>query len=191
MALPSIRVVKQFSYRGVMTNYSNRYHFTGGTPADSAHWTTLSDAIVTAEKAMHCPQSVGGSKIVQTYGYVAGSEVPVFSKTYTTDGTCSSATYYPVPGDVAGLIRWSTAYRSTKNHPIYCFNYYHAVGSQGGATTADQVNTNQKTAMTTYAASWVTGFSDGSITAIRASPSGHPATGSLVEPLLTHRDIPR
>lgn len=86
---PSIRVVKQFLYRGVLRSWSNRYHFSGGVPANSTQWTTLSDAITAAEKAVHIPQGSGGSKIVETFGYEAGSEIPVFSKTYTLDGTMS------------------------------------------------------------------------------------------------------
>jgi hypothetical protein len=96
-----------------------------------------------------------------------------------------------VPGDTAALIRYSTADRSSKNHPIYLFNYYHGVYAASGGITADTPYAAQKTLMATYASSWVTGFSDGSITVTRSGPDGHAATGSLVEALLTHRDLPR
>jgi len=48
----SLKVTKSFAFRGGVREWSNRYHFDGTTPADSGHWTTLSDAVVTAEKAM-------------------------------------------------------------------------------------------------------------------------------------------
>lgn len=187
---PSLRVVKQFNYRGTVREFSNRYHFAGGTPADSAHWTTFSDAVVTAERAIFAALTSGGAKIVATVGYAGGSEVPVFNKTYTSDGTMAAGTGLVVPGDTAALVRYSTADRSSKNHPIYLFNYYHAAYAAPGGITADTLYTTQRTAMGVYAASWITGFSDGALTLTRCGPNGHNATGSLVETLLTHRDLP-
>lgn len=185
-ATPSIKVTKQFTYRGVARKWSNRYHFNGGTPADSAHWTTLSDAIVTAEKAIH----ISNVTIVQTTGYAAGSEVPVFTKTYSTAGTLSGGTGITTPGDVAALIRYSTAARSSKNHPVYLFNYYHGV--ERDSTDADTLYSAQRTAMGTYAGTWIgAGFSDGATSYNRAGPNGATVTGQLVETLLTHRDLPR
>ena len=52
-ATPSVRVVKLFQFRGADQHFSNRYHFNGGTPADGAHWKTLMDAIVAAEKLIY------------------------------------------------------------------------------------------------------------------------------------------
>lgn len=174
-----------------MHNYSNRYHFHGGTPADSAHWTTLSNAVVLAEKAIHMPIASGGCKIIEAVGYAGGSEVPVFTLAYTTDGTGAFASYIPVPGDCAALIRYSTADRSSKNHPIYCFNYVHGVSGGTSATNVDAFNTAQKTAFGIYAADWIAGFSDGTNTYVRSRPNGNICTGSFVATELTHRDLPR
>lgn len=185
-ATPSIKVTKSFTYRGVTRRFSNRYHFNGGTPPDSAHWTTLSDAVVNAEKA--CYNSV--VQIVQTTGYAAGSEVPVFTKTYSTAGTGVFASGVPAPGDSAAIIRYSTAVRSSKNHPVFLFNYYHAatLASTGGDTVHATLVTN----LAAYAALWdTTGFSDGSSTYKRAGPNGASAVGHTVPTLITHRDLPR
>ncbi len=170
--------------------FSNRYHFSGGTPADSGHWTTFADAVTAAEKQIHYAEAAGGAKIVEAVGYAGGSEVPVFTKTYSLDGTGSFTGFASAVGDAAALIRYSTSDRSSKNHPIYCFNYYHGVGTSGVFATKDTLLALQATAMGTYASDWIAGFSDGTNTLKRSRPNGNTCTGSFVEPLLTHRDLP-
>jgi len=183
----SIKIVKSSAFKGGTRTWSNRYHFNGTTPPDNTHWTTLSDAIVTAEKAQY-PNTV---TITQAVGYAAGSDVPVFTKTYSTVGTLTpggSDTY--ASGEVAALVRYSTAARTSKNHPIYCFSYYHHALVGAASTTADTLASGQKTAMGTYATAWVSGFSDGTVTHVRATPNSQPVTGSAVETYVTHRDFP-
>jgi hypothetical protein len=185
-ATPSIKVIKSLPYRGGTRLFSNRYHFNGGTPADAAHWTTLSDAIVTAEKAIYH----SNIHIVETIGYAAGSDVPVFTKTYSTAGT-QTYSGSENAGQSAALVRYATTARTPKNHPVYLFNYYHP-GWSVGTGDPDSVLAAQSTQLAAYAASWDTaGFSDGTNTYKRAGPNGASATGHTVETYITHRDFPR
>ncbi len=178
------------TYRGSARLWSNRYHFSGGTPSDAGHWTTFSDAVVAAEALIYPSLATGGSTIVETFGFAAGSEIPVFSKAYTTAGSATAAGSI-MPGDVAAVVRYSTASRSSKNHPIYLFSYYHTICGGGTSSNQDQVHSTFITLLGTYAGKWdTTGFSDGTNTYKRSSPSSHDATGHTVLPLLSHRDLP-
>jgi hypothetical protein len=190
-ATSSIRIVKTFTYRGALREFSNRYHMGTAVPPDSTHWNTLADAVTAAEKAIFASPANGGATIVQAVGYAPGSEVPVFTKTYALAGTGAFAGPVLIPGDCAALVRYSTPDRSTKNHPIYCFNYYHAIQAAVTAGSADTLNAAQASAMQTYANAWITGFSDGTTSFKRSRPSGDLCTAALVETLITHRDLPR
>jgi hypothetical protein len=183
----SIKVVKTLEYRGFIREWTNRYYFDGGAPADNTKWTTFSDAVTAAEKATM--YNAGLVVIKRTHGYEAGSDIPVFEKTYTLNGTGGFANPRMQAGDVAIVVRWATPDRSSKNHPIYCFNYFHGVlGNSVG--TADEVNPAQKTAFQTYAAAWISGFSDGAVTHKRSRPNETACTGYQVDPMLRHRDFP-
>lgn len=174
-------------FKGGTRDFSNRYHFLGGTPADATHWHTLMDAVVAVEKA--CYES--NITIIEGLGYAAGSDVPVATKVYSTAGTGSFAGVSLCPGECVALVRYSTSARTSKNHPVYLFNYYHGVtASTSGFTTTDNVGSTQRTNLGTLASDWIAGFSDGTITCTRAGPNGQAATGSLVEEYVTHRDFP-
>lgn len=184
-AEPSIKVVKSTLWRTGNRLWSNRYHFNGGTPSGTTPWTTLSDAIVADEK--DCLQST--TQIVHTYGYDAGSDVPVFDKAYTQAGAITRAAQINSPLQTAALLRYLTDQRTTKNHPIYLFTYIHNV-LLAGNSTPDVLDTTQKTALEEYMDDWLAGFSDGTNNHIRCGPNGAVAQSRVVETYVTHRDFP-
>lgn len=159
---------------------------TGPGPADATKWTTLCDLVANAEKlALY-----NTSTIVQAVGYQAGSEVADFSKVYALTGSLSPTGLQVQQGEVCALVRYSTANRSTKNHPIYLFNYYHDACSIS-ASQRDQPHATWVAALNTYAQAWISGFNDGANVQVRCSPQGHIATTRVTEGYLTHRDFPR
>lgn len=188
----SIVIVKQMTYRGATRRFSNRYHFEGDVPPDNAHWVTFADAIVAAEKAIYDSDI----EIVEAIGNDAASATStnphgnaVFTKTYTTVGTGNfSVDGRRSPGDACSLLRFSTPARSSRNHPVYLFNYFHGVYQTTG--DPDVMSPTQKTAVQLYGTGWVGGYSDGTENHERCGPHGAVATARVCDGVVRHRDFP-
>lgn len=185
---PSVKIEKTFTAKGVTRHWSNRYHFNGGTPADATHWHTLMDNVVAAEKLV-LPTT---HTIVSAVGYNAGSDLPIASKTYSTAGTHTlSGSDVWMPDVAVYLMRWSTTARTSKNHPVYLFSYFHGV-ERLVSGDINEIFTGQITKYNTYCSAWVSGFSDGALTLVRAGPNGATGFADLrSSPVYsTHRDFP-
>lgn len=186
-AKPSIKVTKSFPMRGVTQVFSNRYHFDGMTGLTASDWLALANAIQSLERSTLDL----ASHLIGYTGYEAGSDVPVYSNEVNLVGTATyDASDIPVPGDTAALIRYSTTQRTSKNHPVYLFNYYHDAKFES-SVGADTISVQFKSALENLASAWVTGFTVGTSTIKRCGPNGAVAQGYLVEQFLTHRDFPR
>jgi hypothetical protein len=180
----SLKVTKSTEYKGGTKLWSNRYFLNQTSIDTSAHFNTLADAVVAAEKL-----SLGTwTTITEVTGYNGGSELPVYTRTYTTVGTYAKGTDQIPPLEVSALIRYSTTQRTSKNHPLYLFNYVRGA-CQSSSSNHEAVPGAYMTVLQTYANAWVAGFSDGVTTYKRAGPHGAVAQGAFVHDELTHRDF--
>lgn len=183
----SVRSVKHFKYRGnPIQQWSNRYHFDGSAPADTAAWVALFDALVALER----PCNDAGTHWDACYGYAPGSQVAVASKAYAVAGTLSSTGTIGTPGDCAIVLRQATTKRSIKNHPVYCFSYFHDALMSSSSSDNDTPLPAQVTAIDALGAAWLAGIVGGSRTYKRTTPDGHLVTGHAVSTWISHRDFP-
>jgi hypothetical protein len=182
----SLKIVSSIPYRGGRKLWSNRWHFDGGTPTDAAHWETLADNVVDSQKVCFN----GYVYIEDAVGYGPGSDVPVWSKSYSAlhcTGSFSGDVQAP---EVAALLRGTTDKRSSKNHPVYAMKYFHGAYVYS-AGEDDQLLPAQKTALDAYAADWIAGITDGATTKHWTLHDGTVVSDAATETYVTHRDFRR
>lgn len=183
-AQPSIRVIRQSPYKGGTRQWSQRYFFTGSN-FTSGQFAALYANLWPLLRNI----TLDESQIVEAIQYDIGSDVPV-----ATDSTIHAGTY-PSTGDpimpleVCALWRLTTAHRTSKNHPIYGFKYFHNVQSNGGSDHESLRSGWASTAASEMNAI-LAGLSDGSTTRQWCDARGAVFQGGTVQPELTHRDFP-
>lgn len=193
-SLPSLTIVKSFSYRGEAEEWSNTYFFNGTMPATPTSWKALADAVIAVEKACY----TSATEVVRAIGHQAGQSVAVWSFDYLAASAAVPGTLSPgtgtnaQAGDAAAWIRWTTDQLTSKGKPIYLRSYFHDIWSKSGAGNQDQVATNQITALQAFGTAWVTGFADAdSVTHHRAGPHGVVGLAALPGTYVTTRTLER
>ena len=180
---PSIKVTCRSPRRGGTHDWSNRYFFTGAA-LTSGQFAALV-ALLEAETKLILPTT---SSIIEYTQYDPGSEVPVATSSVSVAGTMSLTGRTPCTSDSVALARFSTSQRTSKNHPIYLFKYWHGVltanGSNGDAIDATQLGRYQS-----FATDIVAGFNDGTSTRHVTGPYGAVAIGQVVKSDAHHRDF--
>lgn len=191
-ALPSLTLVKSFTYRGVSGElWSNTYFMDGDKPSDDASWKTLADAVIAQEKTLYSD----AQNVVVAIGHEAGESVAVWSYDYLAASAEVPGTFtvpgVPGAGDSASWIRWSTDQKTSKGKPIYLRSYYHP-GYPPSGGPADSVAPSWISAAQDFGDAWITGFIDGdSVTHHRAGPHGAVGLVALPSSFITTRTLER
>jgi hypothetical protein len=188
---PSLTIVKKMQYRNFSDEeWSNSYHFAGGTPSDSAAWKTFADLVIAQEKTCYKTYC----SVVRAYGHEAGNPTSVWGYNYETGsgavpGTLiPGSTYYPFAGDQAGVIEWETADFTSGARPrrIWLRKFMHA-GALEADAQGDTLHPDCADAYDAYGAAWVAGIGGYTI----AGPNGAAGTSPKHLTYVTTRTLKR
>lgn len=190
-ATPSLTIVKKFLYRAFSDEeFSNTYHFNGGTPSDGTAWKALADAVIDDEKACY----TSAASVVRAYGHEAGNTISVWTYDYeahseTVAGTCTVETGgHQWAGDQAGVLQWQTADFTSRGKRIYLRKFFHS-GESGPGSLYDALGSNCTTGYEALGAAWVSGYI--SSTYVIAGPNGAAGSNPEALPWVTTRTLKR
>lgn len=150
-----VTLVHRMTYRGLPEEWATVYYLTGPHPTSAPGWTTLSDALIAAEKACYGPDIV----VVRVYGH--DSDDPKAANVFQRDmsgapvaGTGAFNLGQGSPGDAAVWVRWRTSRASIKGRPIYLRKFFHGAVANvvNGQTHADTILPAQRTALLAFGA---------------------------------------
>lgn len=190
MATPPTRVgVKvnyHFSWRGSTKPWSQLYHFDGPTSwSDQTHFDTFCTNLWNSIKVA-IPARVTADTMT---GYNAGSFLPVFTHSVAANGGYSDTTNPQAPGEACMLWRFTTDQRTTKNHPIYLFKWFHGMQTDG-ATSPDTLRAGIHSTAAGSVSDLLAGYSDGTNTRKYCGPRGAVAQSGTCMTLLHMREFP-
>lgn len=187
-ATPSLKFSFQTPYKGGTKQWSTKFHFIGGIPADTAAWS----AFVTDVWGQLYPYLRDDQKFVLANGYLDDSSPAVFTEIEDAFGTSTDSGLEKQTAYVATLLAWSTDAHNARGGPIFLHNYLHGAITQ--STDSDEVPSDQLTGLTAFAHRWSdagTGFSDGTNTYKRAGPEGVAGLVGTCREFVSHRVLAR
>lgn len=183
-AEPSVRVIRSSPWKGGSRQWSQRYFFTGTDPTDT-QFDNIFNFLRDELKAVTLTES----NLIEYIGYHRGSDVPVYTRTATTAGTYPATGNPVMPLEVAVLARMTTDARTSKNHPIYGFKYFHNIQNDGGSDH-EKARVGYVSTLGGQLADILTGIPDGTTTRQWCDARGAVFQSRFVLPELTHRDFP-
>lgn len=181
-----MRVLYESTYKGGVKTWSTRVYWSVAVNPTDAVWDALAAGLDPYVKAFITPRSTHKGYTC----YDIGSDVPVRQIDRNVVGTFDPTTPQWNPLEVSILARYSTTQRTTKNHPIYLFQYLRDGMTQPGQADRELVNTDQKEDVRQFVQKLVDGFVIGGSTYKKSSRYGAVAQSVIVEQYLTHRDFP-
>lgn len=187
MAAPGVVLYKTFTYRGVLEEWGNTYHFVGDAPSTPSDWRDLVDDLVALEKTCLdvtvtieraiCYENTDDDSV---YSYSLAAFAGTVAGTYS-HGAASAVLQ---EGGSSYMARWDTGRRSTKGKPIYLRKYWHPAASQPG--TPDVVDTTLQGLVAAFAGNVLA--ASGSWPGL-AGPDGVAPVGHLQLPYTNYRDL--
>ncbi len=174
-----------FSWQGSTKGWSQLYHFTQGSWQDQGHFNALSDNLWNTIKTFIPARNT----LVSTTAYNPGSFLPVYTKAYGSAGTYTDTTNPQAPGEACCLVRFTTTQRTSKNHPIYLFKWFHGMQTNG-LTAPDVLRSGIQTTAQGNINTLVAGLSDGTLTRFYCGPFGAVGQAGTVNTNLHIREFP-
>lgn len=187
---PTPRIQARFSIprRGGTQLWSTSYHLDNDVP----DLTTFEDLIDWLEGSGTYNQTSCFYPDVELVGwdyYPPGIDVATFTRPSSLPGTLTPGAAELQSSDSVSLARWSTTAKTSKNHPIYLFNYLHGVRWKN-TMAADTVDSDQAIAQQGFLQQLVDGITVNGHTFKRAGPQGAVAQSVVIDPYIRHRDFP-
>lgn len=180
-----LKMVYSFNWRGTTKQWSQLWHWTEGNWASQGQFDTFATLLFNNLKTFTNPRVT----FVEAVAYNPGSFLPVFTHVIGSPGTYAEGTPPEATGEACMLWKFTTDQRTTKNHPIYLFKWFHGVQADG-ATDPDTLRNGTRTSAESVLTTILAGLSDGTNTRHYCGPRGAVAQTGSVNTKLHMREFP-